>query len=228
MVRAQLRRQLLKRAFAEWGMWLNVSRLLAIPAGKYFILLANFSRCAGLDAARVRPYRAFLAYFSYVACQPPFARYRHSLSARGNAAGMTHNRWPGPKAGAGGIKENRNWEKRMANDPRTFANEWVAAWNAHDLDRILSHYSPDIVFLSPIAAARTGNGRVVGKEALRSYWAGALAAFPDLRFEIADVLAGHECLTILYRNQRGMLVAETFEFGEKGDVVRSFACYAGP
>ena len=47
----------------------------------------------------------------------------------------------------------------------------------------------------------------------------------DLRFEIVNVLAGHECLTVLYRNQRGRLVAETFEFGAEGEVVHSFACY---
>jgi ketosteroid isomerase-like protein len=114
----------------------------------------------------------------------------------------------------------------MIADAAAFANEWVSAWNSHDLDRILSHYSPEIVFLSPIAQQRIGKGRVTGLEALRAYWAGALAATPGLKFEIAEVLAGHECLTILYRNQLGRLVAETFEFGEKGEVVRSFACYA--
>ena len=25
-----------------------------------------------------------------------------------------------------------------------FAKEWVAAWNAHDLDRVLSHYENDL------------------------------------------------------------------------------------
>ena len=28
-------------------------------------------------------------------------------------------------------------------DARTFAEEWVAAWNAHDLERILAHYSDE-------------------------------------------------------------------------------------
>jgi hypothetical protein len=114
----------------------------------------------------------------------------------------------------------------MQADPHAFAEDWVSAWNSHDLDRILSHYSPEIVFLSPIAQQRTGNGRVVGLPALRSYWAQGLAAQPDLRFEILEVLLGHECLTIRYRNHRGRSVAETFEFGTKGDVVRSFACYS--
>jgi hypothetical protein len=43
-------------------------------------------------------------------------------------------------------------------DARAFAAEWIAAWNSHDLDRILSHYAGDIVFLSPFAQQLVGNG----------------------------------------------------------------------
>ena len=59
---------------------------------------------------------------------------------------------------------------------RRFAEEWVAAWNAHDLPQILSHYAEDVVFLSPIAKQRMGDGRVVGKDGLTAYWGPALAA----------------------------------------------------
>jgi len=110
-------------------------------------------------------------------------------------------------------------------DAQAFAAEWIAAWNSHDLERVLSHYSTDIVFLSPIAQAVVGDGRVIGISALRSYWGQALAARPDLKFELLDVLVGHECLTVLYRNHRGQHAAETFEFGADGKIVRSFACY---
>ncbi len=107
-----------------------------------------------------------------------------------------------------------------------FAQEWIAAWNAHDADRVLSHYASDVVFLSPIAQARVGNGRVEGIEALENYWRPALTAMPDLKFELKHVLIGHDCLTILYRNHRQQLVAETVEFGPSGKVVKSCACYA--
>jgi ketosteroid isomerase-like protein len=30
-----------------------------------------------------------------------------------------------------------------------FAHEWVAAWNAHDLERVLSHYTEDFEMSSP-------------------------------------------------------------------------------
>jgi ketosteroid isomerase-like protein len=113
-------------------------------------------------------------------------------------------------------------------DPHAFAAEWIAAWNSHDLERVLSHYSAGIVFLSPVAQTVVGNGRVIGISALRSYWGKALAGRPDLKFELLNVLVGHECLTILYRNHRGQHAAETFEFGADGKVVRSFACYGQP
>ena len=115
----------------------------------------------------------------------------------------------------------------MTADAHAFARQWIAAWNARDLDRILSHYAADIVFLSPYAERVTGSGRVAGFEALRSYWRTGLAANPDLHFTLDAALAGHQAVTILYRNHRGQQVAETLEFGGDGKAVRSFACY-GP
>ena len=110
-------------------------------------------------------------------------------------------------------------------EAQAFADEWIAAWNSHDLDRVLSHYAPEVVFLSPIAQRMVGNGRVVGIPALRSYWGKTLANQPQLKFELLKVLVGHLCLTILYLNHRNQQAAETFEFGSDGKVARSFACY---
>ena len=33
-----------------------------------------------------------------------------------------------------------------------FADAWLRAWNDHDLDRVLSHFTDDVVFTSPVAA----------------------------------------------------------------------------
>ncbi len=107
-----------------------------------------------------------------------------------------------------------------------FAEDWIDSWNTHDLDRILAHYASDIIFLSPIAQQAIGTGRVVGLAALRNYWSERLIARPDLKFELLEVLAGHQCVTIRYRNHRGQSAAETFEFGQDDKVIRSFACYA--
>lgn len=37
-------------------------------------------------------------------------------------------------------------------DPKAFADAWVRAWNAHDLEAVLDHFSHDVVFTSPVAA----------------------------------------------------------------------------
>lgn len=107
-----------------------------------------------------------------------------------------------------------------------FASHWIDAWNRHDIEAILSHYIEDVVFLSPVAAQRVGQGRVVGRTTLRSYWTAGLAAQPLLRFELDQVLLGFSSLTICYRNHRGESVAETFEFNAAGKVARAYACYA--
>ena len=106
-----------------------------------------------------------------------------------------------------------------------FAEAWEAAWNSHDLDRILAHYSSDIVFRSHKAVRLTGSGELRGKDALRAYWAKALAAQPDLSFVVVDVLHGHGMLVITYRNHRDVLAAETLRFGPDGLVVEASACH---
>jgi len=106
-----------------------------------------------------------------------------------------------------------------------FADAWEAAWNSHDLDRILAHYSADVIFRSHKALQLVGQGELRGKSALRAYWGRALAAQPDLSFVVVDVLQGHGMLVITYRNQHGVLAAETLRFGPDGLVVEASACH---
>ena len=37
-------------------------------------------------------------------------------------------------------------------DPLTYAEQWVQAWNAHDIDAVRNHFHDDVVFTSPVAA----------------------------------------------------------------------------
>src|SRR5262245_4255124 len=75
---------------------------------------------------------------------------------------------------------------------RELADHWVKAWNSHDLDRIMAHYDDDVVLVSPVAVKVTGDpsGRVSGKAALRSYFERALGLYPNLRFDLLDVMWG--------------------------------------
>ncbi len=108
---------------------------------------------------------------------------------------------------------------------QAFAAGWIAAWNAHDIDAILSHYAEDIEFSSPIARALTGEGRVRGLADLRTYWTQGLSLNGALQFHLLDVLRGDGVLTLVYRNERQQCVAETFEFDAHGRVIRGFVCY---
>lgn len=110
-------------------------------------------------------------------------------------------------------------------DPITFAQEWQAAWNSHDLDRILAHYSEDVRFYSNKALALIGNGEISGKVALRDYWGRALAGQPDLTFAVADVFGGYRMQVITYINHQGVGAAETLYFNDAGLVWLASACH---
>lgn len=60
-----------------------------------------------------------------------------------------------------------------------FAQMWINAWNSHDLEDILSHYSDDIEITTPMIALATGGkeSSLQGKEAVREYWRKALDKF---------------------------------------------------
>jgi hypothetical protein len=103
--------------------------------------------------------------------------------------------------------------------PDAFAAAWRDAWNAHDLEVLLAHYTDDVVFTSPAAQRIVGGDGVVrGKDSLRSYWRTALELIPDLHFEVEAVYVGVATLVINYRNQAGNLVCEVLHFD--GDLVR--------
>ena len=112
-------------------------------------------------------------------------------------------------------------------DAERFADEWVRAWNAHDVEAVLAHFSDDVLFTSPVAAQvlPESGGVVRGKEALRHYWTTALAARPDLHFEVVGVYRGASTLVINYRNHRSELVNEVLTFDEDGLVREGHGTY---
>jgi hypothetical protein len=67
-----------------------------------------------------------------------------------------------------------------------FARVWVAAWNVHDLDRVLAHYRDDVEMRTPFIAKLMGapSGTLKGKEQVGAYWRRALDRIPDLHFEV--------------------------------------------
>lgn len=110
-----------------------------------------------------------------------------------------------------------------------FAHHWVQAWNAHDLDAILSHYADEVVLVSPVAAKllNDSSGTVSGKEALRAYFAKGLDAYPNLTFELIDVLWGRSSIVLYYTNQKGTKTGEFMAFDADARVVQVVAHYTG-
>ena len=107
------------------------------------------------------------------------------------------------------------------------ANHWVAAWNAHDLDSIMTHYDDAIELISPVAAQLLGtpDGKVAGQANLRAYFQRGLAAYPDLHFHLEDVLWGVNTIVLYYTNQQGRRTAEVMELSPSGKVARVLANY---
>jgi len=104
---------------------------------------------------------------------------------------------------------------------------WVAAWNSHDLEAILTHYEEDVELRSPVAVKLLqGDGRVRGKAALREYFALGLQAYPHLRFDLEETLWGIETIVISYANNvRGSTTAEVMLMSEAGRIRGVWANY---
>ena len=113
-------------------------------------------------------------------------------------------------------------------EARLFAQRWVEAWNSHNLDAILSHYAPQVVLTSPAAAQLLDDpsGMVSGKDGLRRYFEHGLTAYPNLKFELLEVMRGVSSVVLYYVNQRGTHTAEFMELDLNQQVVRVVANYS--
>lgn len=110
---------------------------------------------------------------------------------------------------------------------RAFAEEWIAAWNSGDLERIFAHYADDFEMRSPLIAERgfSETGVLRGKDAIRPYWGAGIAnARPPLHFELIDAYAGVRTVAIHYRSVGRKVVIEIIEFDEQRRAIRGNAC----
>jgi ketosteroid isomerase-like protein len=105
------------------------------------------------------------------------------------------------------------------------AREWVRAWNERDLDAIVSHYSEDVEFHSPLAVKLLPEtrGTIRGRQDLRQYFLKGLAAFPgDLEIELLGVYRGVDSLVVHFQS-KGRIGAEVMELDQDGKVRRAMA-----
>jgi hypothetical protein len=107
----------------------------------------------------------------------------------------------------------------------TFARDWIASSKAHDMRRILSHYTDGVAISSPLIVERLSYpmGTLRGKGIVAVSWRPSLSLTPPLRFELLDVLVGVAQLTLYYRSVGRRVVAETLCINGSGEATRGIA-----
>lgn len=108
-----------------------------------------------------------------------------------------------------------------------FAHDWIDAWNAHDMERILSHYEDDFEMSSPvmIQMGLSETGTLKGKDNIGAYWQKALDKYPDLQFKLVEVLSSVDTIVIYFQSINNKMSAEFLTFNEKGKVYKAIGHY---
>ncbi len=103
--------------------------------------------------------------------------------------------------------------------------DWVAAWNARDLNRVLTLYDDDFEMTSEviIRLGLAASGTLRGKNTIRQYWEKALTLLPDLHFDLIDTFVSPDSVVLFYQNERGMKICEYLRVGADGKIVQGSA-----
>jgi hypothetical protein len=108
----------------------------------------------------------------------------------------------------------------------TIAHRWFDAFNAHDLEQLLSlydgnaqHYSPKLKIRQPET-----NGLIKGKHALRTWWQDAFERLPTLNYELVRLTPFENRVFMEYirrvKNEEDLYVGEMLEI-ENGLIAAS-------
>lgn len=112
-------------------------------------------------------------------------------------------------------------------DAEAHAKEWIEAWNSHNLERILSYYSQNVVFEAETVKVRwkKADGKLHGIAELRKHFALGLELAPHLKFQLEQVFLAPSGYAILYRRENGNRVIDTIINDDGGDAVKVIAYY---
>lgn len=108
----------------------------------------------------------------------------------------------------------------------SIAHLWFEAFNAHNLEKLLSlyddgaqHYSPKLKVHRPET-----NGLVIGKDALRTWWQDAFDRLPSLHYKVTSLTSNSDRVFMEYirmvDNENDLLVAELLEIKD-GQIIAS-------
>ena len=105
------------------------------------------------------------------------------------------------------------------------AREWIAAWNSHDLERVLALYAEDAGMTSDRIPAFgfDASGTLHGKDKLRAYWGKALALLPSMHFELIDIFVSPDSVIVFYKNERDARICEYLRVNAAGKIIQGSA-----
>ncbi len=108
----------------------------------------------------------------------------------------------------------------VAADLAVLGREWIAAWNSHDLERILALYAEDAEMTSDRiqALGLDASGTLRGKDKLRAYWSKAFQLLPGLHFDLIDTYASPDSVVVFYQNERGAQICEYLRLDARGKI----------
>ena len=103
--------------------------------------------------------------------------------------------------------------------------EWIAAWNSHDLERVLALYAEDAEMTSDKIPALgfDASGTLRGKASIRAYWGKALGLLPNLRFDLIDTYVSPDSIVVFYQNERGTRICEYLRLNAAGKIIQGSA-----
>lgn len=86
---------------------------------------------------------------------------------------------------------------------KQIANSWFAAFNEHDLEKLLTLYDDDAEHFSPKLKLRMPEtlGLIKGKPALRAWWQDSFDRLPSLKYEVKKLTADEEQVFMEYIRQ---------------------------
>ena len=108
---------------------------------------------------------------------------------------------------------------------KQLANNWMSAWNKHDINKLAEFYDEDCELSSPLVAelTRRASNELKGLRNIRWYWEKLFAAMPDISFEIISVLSGLNSIVITHKGPYGTLSAVVFYFNQNNKIIKSTA-----
>jgi ketosteroid isomerase-like protein len=108
----------------------------------------------------------------------------------------------------------------MVQQNEFIAQQWFTAFNAHDLEKLLSLYDDNAQHFSPKLKIRRPetNGFVTGKAALRDWWQDAFDRLPSLHYKVTSLTANDQRVFMEYvrkvDGEEDILVAEVLEIND--------------